>query len=135
MTNNKALTLALVMAGLAAVFYRYGYRGTAIVAVMATCVLAAWPIRLRWGPAGKEQWREIRLRGRAYFVITHGVGLFAVVGAWSIAPFYLAYEHLPNNWARQLFTLLCVGCIYGLLEWRAKERKYSEHGQRNPEIS
>ena len=37
MTNKNALTLALVLAGLAAASYRYGYKGTAIVAIMAAC--------------------------------------------------------------------------------------------------
>jgi len=126
MTDKNALTLALVMSGLAAATYRYGYKGTAIVAIMATCVFAASPTRLKWGLAGREQWREIRPKGRTHFVITHSLALSGVFAVWIIAPSYVAFNHLPKYWAWQLFSLLCAGCLGGLCEWRALERKYSE---------
>jgi drug/metabolite transporter (DMT)-like permease len=128
MTNNKALALALGMAGLAAASYRFGYKGkgVAIVAIMAACVFAVWPIRLKSGLAGKEQWREIRPKGRTHFVITYGVAFCGVFAVWIMAPSYVAYSHLPKYWAWQLFSLLCAGCLGGLWEWRARERKYSE---------
>jgi len=113
MTNKNALTLALVMAGLAAASYRYGYKGTAIVAIMAGCVFALWPIRLKWGLAGREQWREIRPKGRAHFVIAHGVAFCGVLAVWTIAPSYVADNHLPPYWAWLLFSFLCVGCLGG----------------------
>jgi hypothetical protein len=49
MTNNNALTLALVMAGLAAASYRFGYtgKGIAIVAIMAACVFACVEAKTR----------------------------------------------------------------------------------------
>lgn len=124
--NRNALTLALAMAGLAAASYRYGYKGTAIVAIMAGCVFALWPIRLKRGRAGREQWREIRPKGRAHFVITHGVAFCGVLAVWTIAPSYVADNHLPTYWAWLLLSELCVGCIGGLWEWGALERKYSE---------
>ena len=133
MTNKTALPLALVMAGLAAISYRYGYKGTAIVAIMAACVFAIWPNRLKWGAAGRQQWREIRLRGRIHFVITRGVLPCAVLAVWSIAPSYVADSHLPKYWAWLLLCLLCSGCIGGLWEWRTRERKYSEPEQSHSE--
>jgi hypothetical protein len=128
MTNNNALTLALGMAGLAAASYRFGDtgKGVAYVAIIAACVFAVWPIRLKWGLAGKEQWREIRPKGRTHFVITHGVAFCGVLAVWSMATDYVAYSHLSKYWAWQLFSLLCVGCLGGLWEWRTRERKYSE---------
>jgi hypothetical protein len=126
MTNNNALTLALVMAGLAAASYRFGYKGVAIVAIMAACVFAVWPIRLKWGLAGKDQWRGIRPKGRTHFVITHGVAFGGVVAVWMMAPSYVIDNRLPKYWGWQLVSLLCVGCLGGLWEWGARERKYSE---------
>ena len=88
MTNKNALTLALVMTGLAAASYRFGFKGkgVAIVAIMVACVCAVWPIRLKRGSAGKEQWREIRPKGRTHFVITHGVAFCGVLAVWTIVP-------------------------------------------------
>jgi hypothetical protein len=128
MTNNNALALALGMAVLAAASYRFGYtgKGVAIVAITAACVFAVWPIRLKRGRAGKEQWKEIRPKGKTHFVITYGVAFCGVFAVWIIAPDYVAYSHLPKYWAWQLFSLLCVGILGGLWEWRARERKYSE---------
>jgi hypothetical protein len=128
MTNNNALSLALVMAGLAAASYRFGYtgKGIAIVAITAACVFAVWPIRLKWGLAGKEQWREIRLKGRTHFVITHGVAFCGVLAVWTMATDYVAFSHLPKYWGWQLFALLSAGCLGGLWDWRTRERKYSE---------
>ena len=126
MTNTNALTFALVTAGLAATSYRFGYKGAAIVAIMTACVFAVWPIRLKWGLAGREQWREIRPKGRTHFVITHGVAFSGVVAVWMMAPSYVVDNHLPKHWAWQLFSLLCAGCLGGLWEWRAREQKYSE---------
>ncbi len=126
MTNNSALGLGLGMAGLAAASYRFGYKGVAISAIMAACVFAGWTIRLKRGMGGKEQWREIRPKGRTHFVITHGVAFCGIFAVWIMAPDYVAYSHLPKYWAWQLFSLLCVGFLGGLWEWRARERKYSE---------
>lgn len=128
MTNNNALALALGMAGLAAASYRFGYKGkgVAIVAIMAACVFALWAICLKRGRAGKEQWKEIRTKGRTHFVITHGVAFCGILAVWTMAPSYVAFSHLPQYWAWQLFSLLCVGFLGGLWEWRARERKYSE---------
>ncbi len=129
MTNKRGFTLALVMAGLALAAYRYGYKGTAIVAVMAACVFVIWPIRLRWGSAGKEQWQEIRLRGKTHFVITHGVLFSAVLAVWIIAPSYFVDSHFPKYSVWLLSCLLCSGFVGGLWEWRTRERKYSEREQ------
>jgi hypothetical protein len=128
MTNNNALALALGMAGLAAASYRFGDtgKGVAIVAIMAACVFAVWPMRLKRGLVGREQWREIRPKGRTHFVITHGVAFCGVLAVWTMATDYVAYSHLPKYWAWQLFALLCAGCLGGLWEWRSCERKYSE---------
>jgi drug/metabolite transporter (DMT)-like permease len=127
MTNKNALTLALVLAGLAAASYRYGYKGTAIVAIMAACVFAFWSIRLKRGLAGREQWREVRPKGRTHFVLTYGVAWCGVFAVWITAPSYIANNHLPEHWAWLLSSLLCGGCLGGLWEWRSRERKYSEH--------
>jgi peptidoglycan biosynthesis protein MviN/MurJ (putative lipid II flippase) len=128
MTNKNALALALGMAVLAAASYRFGYtgKGVAIVAITAACVFAVWPIRLKRGRTGKEQWKEIRTKGKTHFVITHGVAFCVVLAVWTIAPSYVADNHLPPYWAWLLFSLLCVGVLGGLWEWRAGERKYSE---------
>ena len=125
MTNKRALTLALMMAGVAVAAYRYRYKGTAIVGIMAACILAAWPTRLKWGAAGRVQWQEIRPKGRTHFVITHGVLYSGVLAVWIIVPSYVADNHPPKYWAWLLPCLLCSGCIGGLWEWRARERRYS----------
>jgi hypothetical protein len=126
MTYKTALTLALLMGGVAVATYRYGHKGTAIVAIMAACMFAAWPIRLKWGDAGREQWRDIRLKGRTRFVITHGVLFSGFLAVWIIAPSYVADNHLPRYWAWIMPCLLCSGCLGGLWEWRARERGYLE---------
>ncbi len=126
MTNSSALTLALVLSASAATSYRFGYKGTAIAAIMAACVFAVWPIRLKRGLAGREQWGKIRTKGRVHFVITHSVTFCAVFAVWLMAPSYVVDNHLPRYWALQLASLLCVGCVGGLWEWRTRERKYSE---------
>jgi drug/metabolite transporter (DMT)-like permease len=133
MTNKNAFTLALVMAGLAATSYHYGHKGTAIVAIMVACVFAAWPIRLKRGLAGREQWREIRPKGTTHFVITYGVAACGLFAVWIMAVSYVADNHLPKFWAWQLFLFLCAGCLGGLWEWRARERKYSEQKGSHPE--
>lgn len=126
MTNEKALILAFMMAGLAAASYHYGYRGIAIVALFAVAAFAIWPIRLKWGFAGREQWQEIRLRGRTYFVLTRGVWFAGVLVSWTLATQYVADSHLPNRWFRELLCYLGLGCIYGLILWRSRERKHSQ---------
>src|SRR5258706_13177793 len=97
MTNNNALALALGMAGLAAASYRFGDtgKGVAIVAIMAACGFAVWPIRLKRGLAGRGQWREIWPKGRNHFVIKHGVALCGVLAVWTMAPGYVFETHCP----------------------------------------
>ncbi|HVM92969.1 MAG TPA: hypothetical protein VMT67_09175 [Terriglobales bacterium] len=126
MTNNNALALAVISTGLAAISYRFGYKGTVVVAIMTACVFAVWPIRLKWGLAGKEQWKQIRPKGRMHFVVVYSVGFCSVFAVWLIAPSYVIDNHLPKHWVWQLFSLLVVGYLAGLWEWRARERKYSD---------
>ena len=128
MTNKQALLLALVAAGLAAVLCRYEYAGIAFVAATVSCFLAVWPIRLKWGLAGQEQWKRIRVRGRTHFVVTHGVAVFACLGVWEIAVNYIFYKRW-GLMAWRLSFLLCVGLAYGIWQWRSHERNYSEQGQ------
>ena len=128
MTTKQALPLAVLSVIGAVVCARYHYPGLAIIAVTATVVLVVWPICLRYGEAGREQWKTLRQEGALRFVLLRGV-LFmgCLLPAWSASLDYFSAGHLElMRSLRMVVAGVLLGSLACLWEWRARERKYSQ---------
>ena len=78
----------------------------------------------------RREWVETLSRGKARFILLHGLLRFALfLIAWDV--FYVIYSHVPVALAVRLtaLTLLC-NPVFNLLEWYWKDRRYGRKSHR-----
>ncbi len=126
MGNKTALSLAVAAFLLMIVCQVFVSSGTAIVMLWVGILLAVWPLRLRRGTAGREQWSVIRTKGKVHFVLTYGIGFAVMLLGLHFGTNYLAFHRFVVT----LFiyeSLLCfsLGGVLAFWLWRDGERKGS----------
>jgi hypothetical protein len=128
--SARALCLAVLMFVATLVLRRHHNDtaiGFSITAVMAMWLFLVWPIRLKWGQAGVEQWRSIRQRGRTYFVVTHGTWWFLFFMFFRASMDFASAQQIQFKlfWL-QLLAGIIVGPLAHIWEWRRRERRFLE---------
>ncbi len=126
MSNKTALSLAVAAFLLMTVCQVYVSSGTAILMLWVGIVLAMWPLRLRRGTAGREQWSVVRTKGRSHFVLTYGIGFAAMLLSLHFGTSYLAFHRFEvTRFIYESLLCLILSGVLALWLWRDGERKGS----------
>ena len=123
--KSRIWAFALIAACSAVASYLYGQNGIALALVWVACVLGLWPIRIKWGAGGREQWEMIFLKGKAYFLLVHFLPLFGILLVLTEATGYMDGHRIDNLLTWRLPVLFCVASTYGVWQWHSLKRKYS----------
>ncbi len=135
MSNALALSLAAIMLVTASILRRYHddrVTSCAIIAIFAMWFFLVFAVRLKWGEAGMRQWRSIRQKGRAYFVLAYGLPwiLFIVLFLPSL-DFAQGHEIVfPKTWLLLLAGVMVIPL--GLWDWKSRERRFLEWEKAGP---